>query len=243
MKGNIRQCRDIDDDTLDAMYALFCKQFDGVSRDVFSRDLGDKTWVLLLRDDDDTLCGFSSMDLYDLEVDGREVSVVYSGDTVVKSDTWSDSALSYYWMGAIDYLRRLHRKERLYWFLIVSGYRTYRFLPVYSDTFYPRHDRPTPADVQAIMDAAATARFGRNYDADKGIVRLDNPALLKGSFRGIPANRMSDPHIAFFAERNPGHEQGDELVCFAILAEDELTRLGRRMWKKGRKLFPDVDNA
>ena len=243
MKGNIRQCRDIDDATLAAMFALFCEQFDGVTFDVFRSDLGDKTWVLLLHDDDDALCGFSSMDLYDVDVDGRPVSVVYSGDTVVKSDTWRDSALSYYWMGAIDYLRRLHRKERLYWFLIVSGYRTYRFLPVYSQAFYPRYDQPTPPDVQAIMDAAATARFGKNYDPATGIVRLDHPAMLRGHFRGIPENRLQDPHIAYFAERNPGHEDGDELVCFAILAEDELTRLGRRMWQKGRKLFPDVEPA
>ena len=163
--------------------------------------------------------------------------------TVVDSATWKDSALSYYWMGAIDYLRRLHHKERLYWFLIVSGYRTYRFLPVYSKTFFPRHDCETPSDVQAIMDTVASARFGDNYDAATGIVRLDHPALLKGRFRGIPDNRMQDPHIAFFARRNPGHEAGDELVCFAILAEDELTRLGRRMWQKGRKLFPDVEPA
>lgn len=243
MKGDIRQCRDIDDATLGVMYQLFCEQFDGVTFEVFRDDLGDKTWVLLLRDDEGGLCGFSSMDLYDVEVDGKLVSIVYSGDTVVKRETWGDSALSYYWMGAIDYLRRLYRKERLYWFLIVSGYRTYRFLPVYSRTFYPRYDRPTPADAQAIMDAAATARFGSNYDATTGIVRLDHPASLKGRLRGIPENRMHDPHIAFFAERNPGHEEGDELVCFAILAEDELTRLGRRMWTKGRRLFPDVEPA
>ena len=243
MKGNIRKCTDIDDQTLTAMHALFCEQFDGVSFDVFRDDLVAKAWVLLLRDDDGMLCGFSSMDLYEIDVEGRSVSVVYSGDTVVKSDTWSDSALSYYWMGAIDYLRRLHRKERLYWFLIVSGYRTYRFLPVYSKTFYPRYDCATPPDVQAIMDTVATARFGKNYDAGTGIVRLDHPAVLKGGFCGIPENRMQDPHIAFFAERNPGHGAGDELVCFAILAEDELTRLGRRMWQKGRKLFPDVESA
>lgn len=243
MRGNILKCRDIDDATLAAMHALFCEQFDGVSFEVFREDLGDKTWALLLRDDAGALCAFSSMDLYDVDVDGRPVSVVYSGDTVVRSETWSDSALSYYWMGAIDYLRRVHHKERMYWFLIVSGYRTYRFLPVYSQTFFPRHDRATPPDVQAIMDAAATARFGTNYDATTGIVRLDHPARLKGRFRGIPENRLSDPHIAFFAERNPGHESGDELVCFAVLAEDELTRLGRRMWKKGRQLFPDVVTA
>lgn len=243
MKGSIHRRSDIDNTTLASMYALLCEQFENVPFDIFRRDLDDKTWVLLLRNDNGKLCGFSSMDLYDVDVDGREISVVYSGDTVVSSDSWSDSALSYYWMGAIDYLRRLHRKEQLYWFLIVSGYRTYRFLPVYSQTFYPRYDRETPPDVQAIMDRVATERFGDSYDAVSGVVRLDHPAVLRDRFRGIPENRLQDPHIAFFAARNPGHEAGDELVCYAVIAEDELTRLGRRMWQKGRKLFPDVEPA
>lgn len=90
------------------------------------------------------------------------------------------------------------------------------------------------------MDTVATERFGDQYDPETGVVRLKVPSVLRGEFRGIPANRLNDPHIAFFADRNPGHEQGDELVCFSILAEDKLTRLGRRMWSRGRKLFPDI---
>ena len=240
MKGKVVKREEIGLKMRASMYDLFCQQFDGVSFDVFEQDLEGKNWVLLLQDEDRMLCGFSSMDVYDVEVDGKTITVVYSGDTVVDSETWSDSALSYYCMGAIDYLRRLFRKDRLYWFLLVSGYRTYRFLPVYSATFYPRHDRQTPRDIQSLMDTVATARFGDNYNPETGIVRLDAPATLKGDYRGIPENRLSDPHIAYFANRNPGHERGDELVCFAILAENELTRLGRRMWTKGRKLFPDT---
>ena len=62
-------------------------------------------------------------------------------------------------------------------------------------------------------------------------------SILKERFRGIPDNRMSDPNVAFFAERNPGHLQGDELVCFCELAEEKLTKLGKRMWRKGQLLF------
>jgi hypothetical protein len=241
LKGKVVKREAIGSEMRVSMHNLFCQQFDGVSFDVFDRDLERKNWVLLLQNENGVLCGFSSMDIYDVDVDGQTIAVVYSGDTVVDSETWSDSALSYYWMGAIDYLRRLYRRERLYWFLLVSGYRTYRFLPVYSATFYPRYDKQTPRNIQLIMDTVASARFGNNYNPETGIVRLDAPATLKGGYRGIPENRLSDPHIAYFAERNPGHEHGDELVCFSILAEDELTRLGRRMWTKGRKLFPDTD--
>ncbi len=241
MKGNVVRCAELDPSLEASMYKLFCQQFEGVPFEIFSRDLEQKEWALLLRDDSDKLCGFTSMDIYDIDFEGRTISIVYSGDTVVSSETWRDSALSYYWMGAIDYLARLAGKKRLYWFLIVSGYRTYRFLPVYSAKFYPRHDEDTPPEVQALMDVVATARFGDAYDAMTGIVRLDTPAVLRSAYRGIPENRLSDPHIAYFAQRNPGHEQGDELVCFAVVAEEALTRIGQRMWKKGRRLFPDVD--
>jgi hypothetical protein len=89
------------------------------------------------------------------------------------------------------------------------------------------------------MHTIASQRFGSQYDPATGIVRLKVPAILKNGYSGIPDNRMSDPHIAFFAQRNPGHLQGDELVCFSALSEGTMTRLGKRMWRKGQKLFPD----
>ena len=64
------------------------------------------------------------------------------------------------------------------WFLLVSGYRTYRFLPVYSELFYPRFDKPTPGDVQALMHRMAEARFNGRYDPQSGIVRLDTPSVI-----------------------------------------------------------------
>ncbi len=243
MKGQVIRQRELDARTRGAMYALFLRQFDEVTSAQFEADLAEKDWVLLLRRDDATLCGFSSIDLFDHVHEGREMSFVFSGDTVVDKDTWRDSALSYYWMAGVDYLARLHGKECLHWFLLVSGYRTYRFLPLYARTFYPRYDEQTPAGVQALMDGVASARYGERYDPETGIVRLAVPAILRDDFLGIPPHRLGDPHIAFFAQRNPGHERGDELVCFAKLSEDNLTPLGRRMWRKGRELFADAATA
>ena len=102
MKGDIVRRSMVDKDTRAAMYELFCQQFSGVSFDVFSDDLDEKNWVLLLHSDAGVLCGFSSMHIYDVRVADEDIAVVYSGDTVVNSETWNDSALSYYWMGAID---------------------------------------------------------------------------------------------------------------------------------------------
>ncbi len=221
------------------MFDLFASQFENVSLQQFSQDLDDKNWVLLVREDSGELVCFSSMMIYGTSFENRDVTLLYSGDTVVDSNTWGNSALSYYWMGAIDWLRRRYDREQLYWFLLVSGYRTYRFLPVYSEFFYPRFDQPTPDNIQLLMNSMAIERFNGQYDVETGIVHLDVPAVLRDEYRGIPDSRMTDPHIAYFAERNPGHIHGDELLCFSELSEGKLTRIGKRMWRKGQSLFPD----
>ena len=239
MKGKIVRRDELGNTAVARMYHLFCSQFENVSMNQFVRDLDEKNWVLLLHDSAGSLAGFSSLHVYDQNVGDKVVTLVYSGDTVVDRGTWSDSALSYNWMGAIDWLQRQYNKEALYWFLLVSGFRTYRFLPVFSRLFYPRFDEPTPDDVQSLMHAIAGERFNGLYDRDSGIVRLEAPSILKEEFRGIPEHRLGDPHVAYFAERNPGHAQGDELVCFCELSEANFTRLGQRMLHKGRKLFAD----
>ena len=52
----------------------------------------------------------------------------------------------------------------------------------------------------------------------------------------IPPGRLANPDVAFFARVNPGHEAGDELVCLTTLDDDNLTRAGRRMLARGRRL-------
>lgn len=223
-----------------AMYRLLRTQFLGLSWDRFQADLDSKNWVILLDDKPGgRLCGLSTFALYDLEMDGRSLSVVCSGDTVVDPSAWRRQALSYLWIGAVNHIRQVTGRRRLYWLLIVSGYRTYRFMPVYWREFFPRHGLPTPPGKQALIDSLAMSRYGVNYLKDKGIVRFAAPQTLKGEFLGIPPHRMADPHVAFFAEKNPGHEAGDELVCITEIERENLTPAGAKMWRRGEALFAD----
>ena len=106
MKGKILRVKDVDQDTVVNMYKLFLQQFEDISLQDFKRDLTQKNWLLLLSLDDGALAGFSSMHVYQATVADRSMLVAFSGDTVVDASTWRDSALSYYWMGAIDYLSK-----------------------------------------------------------------------------------------------------------------------------------------
>jgi len=223
----------------DAMLALLGGTFEGVSREHFRADLDAKNWVILLRDERGALLGFSTLHWETVAWQGRSLSVLYSGDTVMDPAGTDAAALSRSWIGAVNRLRRTRPQDPVWWLLICSGFRTYRFLPLYWQRFHPRHDEATPSGAQELLDALARRRFGARYDAASGVVRLPHPQVLRPPFRGIPASRQADPHVACFLERNPGHARGDELACLCELSADNLTPAGQRMWRSGETALQD----
>ena len=241
MRGRLRRRADLTAAERSAMLRLLDEHFEGVTREAFERDLAGKDWVLLI-EEDGRLRGFSTLHLYESRHAGETFTVVYSGDTIVERAAWGSSALARCWIGSVRTLRRLHPSGRLYWLLLSSGFRTYRFLPVFWREFHPRFDAPLTAGVRARRDFLATQRFGGRYCADSGIVRLDPPQVLRPELRALPLARRDDPHVAFFLERNPGWRQGDELVCLTEIAFENLTAAGRRMWREGERTL-DVPAA
>lgn len=212
-----------------SMLALLAAHFQGVTLERFAADLAEKDWALLL-EDESGLRGFSTLQIYET----AGLTVVYSGDTIVERGAWATAALPKSWIAAVRALRERHPRGPLYWLLLTSGFRTYRFLPVFWREFWPRHDAPTPPEVQTLMDFLADQRFGPLYHRDAGIVRFPEPQVLREGMDEVPEGRLADPHVAFFLERNPGWVRGDELVCLTEIAEGNLTPAGRRMWRSGR---------
>ena len=119
--------------------------------------------------------------------------------------------------------------RRTIWLLLTSGFRTYRFLPVFWREFFPRFDAATPEFIQRLLDQLAQQRFGTQFCRGAGVVRFVSPQRLRDGLQDIPGGRERDPHIAFFLSRNPGHVSGDELVCLTELCAENLTAAGRRM--------------
>ncbi|HEV7508340.1 MAG TPA: hypothetical protein VGS07_25890 [Thermoanaerobaculia bacterium] len=234
MTGRLVACEELTAGERETLFALLAAHFQGVTRERFAADLGEKNWILLL-EEDGRLRGFSTLRIYETAGPGGEpLTVVYSGDTIVEQDAWATAALPKSWIAAVRALRERHPRGRLLWLLLTSGFRTYRFLPVFWRDFWPRPDSATPPEVRALLDHLARERFGSAFDAAAGIVRFPEPQILREGLDTIPEGRLADPHVAFFLKQNPGWAQGDELVCLTELAEDNLTPAGRRMWRQGR---------
>ncbi|HEY4003259.1 MAG TPA: hypothetical protein VGO93_30605 [Candidatus Xenobia bacterium] len=225
MKGVVVPRGDLTGAQVRSMRELLDAHFDGVHSDVFAHDLAAKDYVVLL-EEDARLKGFSTMAVYPATFEETQVTVVFSGDTVVERSAWGSTALPRAWMAAVA---TFARERPVWWFLICSGWRTYRFLPLFFKRFWPSPGVDMPAELEAFRHRLAVDRFGAAWSPHEGIVRLSHPAVLRPGLGEVTPERAQDPYIDFFARLNPGWERGDELVCLTQFDRTNLTRIGQRL--------------
>jgi hypothetical protein len=215
-------------DSIALMQQLMCRHYEGVSERQFLGDLRDKQWAILLCDNG-RLCGFSTQMLFVHSLAGRRVKILFSGDTVIDKSHWGSLALPIAWGRLMLSLLESDPGMELFWLLTSKGYKTYRFLPVFFREFYPCFEAKTPAYERELLQSVAAERFGDCFDAAAGIVRAKpNAQKLREGVADIDEKRLRDPHVAFFQKMNPGHAQGDELVCLARFHPNNLTPYIRR---------------
>ncbi len=211
------------------MFNLFRDYYEA-DFDNFQQDLSNKNWVILLRDTEaGSIQGFSTLAFYKSITKGGEIGVVYSGDTIIRPAYWGTPELPRAWIKTVLEIGN-ELPNPLYWLLISSGYKTYRFLTVFYKEFFPRYDQPTPPEIQALIHHLAHERFGSEYDPQLGIVRFTSGATpLREGVSVATERRMKDPHVAFFVNKNKGYAEGDELVCLTHIHPDNFTPAGIRM--------------
>jgi hypothetical protein len=219
LRGQMRAVSELTADLRDAMWALFRPYYADVTRATFDADLAKKQHVALVFDTGDgRLRGFSTIELYQHTVDGRAATIVYSGDTIVDPRYWGQQTLQLTFYRFVVQLKLRRPWVAVYWFLLSKGYKTYLVLARACPEHWPRFDQPTPPRALELLDALATRKFGDQWKPELGIIR---PATSDGRLReevapiGPEALRL--PEVRFFAERNPGHRDADELVCLGVL--------------------------
>jgi len=217
----------------DAMHALLDRCFEGATRDQFEADLAGKDFSIVMRDETGIVRGFTTLALERVEVAGVPLRVCYSGDTIVERAYWGSPALASTWIASVNAIANGMGGGELVWLLICSGPRTYRFLPVFFREFYPRYDRSVPPAIAERMAYLAERRYGAAYDQTRGLVVLPRPQVLRPELSALPVRR--DQHVEHFERMNPQYRDGAELVCYASLEDESLTRAGSRMLAFGRR--------
>jgi len=211
------------------MYELLAAYFQQADFAQFEGDLAEKEWVVLLTDAAlGQIQGFSTLMQLSDTVDGQAIVAFYSGDTIIQRDYWGQTELPRIWGRHVFQLAEA-MTERAFWFLISSGYKTYRFLPVFFRHFYPSYRQPTPLPIKQILDRLGQRKFPGQYDPGSGLIRFAQPSPLRAGVAEITPARLKNRHIAFFVAANPGHVQGDQLACLVELNRANLTPAGLRM--------------
>jgi hypothetical protein len=229
LQGEIVAVEALGEGLVERMYRVYERCYDGGDPLRFRRDLSEKRWVILLRDlDRDTVAGFSTQRVADLAVGGRPVRALFSGDTIIDPGYWGEQALVQTFCVLVGRVLAASEGRLLYWFLVSKGHRTYLYLPTFFHEFFPRYDRGAPPFEAELMSRLGRDKFGADFDSLAGIVRPRGPHdRLKPQLDGS-ARRRQNPHVAFFLAKNPGHAEGEELLCVASLHPDNLRPIVRR---------------
>ncbi|MGJ3509988.1 hypothetical protein [Enemella sp. A6] len=214
LTGDVLTPSTLTDTDRDRMFAIMEQVYDNTDRAQFEADLAAKDEVIVLRDPNGCLGGFSTQRFLDLDIGGRVVRGVFSGDTVIAPEHWGGMVL--FQTFARRYI--ITRNEPWYWFLICKGQRTYRLLPTFFTDYWPSRHAPTPGEAARIMDAYAGALYPDDYDPATGVLAYRHPKdRLRPGIAGVDEMSVRNPDAAFFAARNPGHELGHDLVCLTVL--------------------------
>ena len=215
------------------MFAIFARHYDCVTEERFVSDLAEKDCVLTLRDDSGRICGFSTQKLLQVSVSGVRVRAVFSGDTIVDRAHWGEQELGRCWC---RYVSAIHDEEPdvpLYWFLISKGYRTYLYLPLFFERFYPNCEATTPEFEQRVLNALATAKFPLNYRPEAGVIVFpQSQGQLQPHLAEIPERRLGHPHVRFSLERNPRFASGCELACLAEISPSNMKLFAARIMQQ-----------
>jgi len=222
-----------------SMIELHARYFSHVRRDRFLADLAEKDWVIWLSDAG-RLAGFSTQRLMTIRHRDRDRFVLFSGDTIVDRAYWGEHELAGAFGHLVLRLMREHGEGDLYWFLITKGYRTYRFLPVFFNRFWPTPSAPDDHGLPDLLTMIARARYGSSFDEARGvIVAAEDSDRLRPEMCDVPPSRRRDAFVTFFLERNPGFASGDELACLAELRRDNLNQHAWRVISRTSPVWVD----
>lgn len=223
---------ELDEARVRTLFALFERHYAEVSLEAFRSDLAEKDWVILLSDKEGTIRGFTTLRVIDLPDEG--VRAAFSGDTIIDPEYWGEQELVRLWVRFMGWLKRERPDQRLFWFLLSKGYRTYLFLPIYFLEFFPRHDAPTPEREQRLLNLLASRKFGADFDPATGVIAFaESRGHLRADLADVAPHRENDPHVRFFLEKNPRYREGTELVCLAELTPTNLKPVAKKLLLDG----------
>jgi hypothetical protein len=231
--------KSIDELTVDIrrkMLSLYLSHYDGCTEAQMLSDLAEKREALILYCDRE-IVGFTTVQVYEREWQDQRIRVVYSGDTIVDRSHWGQQSLANHWISHITRIKLERPELPLYWFVIVKGHRTFKYLPAFGKSFYP-HWSIDRSDLKPLVDQLAADKFGHLYNRETGVVEYDRSrGHLKQEIAFPSEEELNKESVRFFLSRNPGYLKGHELACICELEEENMKAFTKRIFRKACNVY------
>lgn len=229
LKAGYSPIAKIDVHVIRQMYQVFSQYYENTTWEIFLHDLSKKTGAFIMRNPSGRVVGFSTLMTCDVEVGGRPVRGVFSGDTIIERAYWGSRALQLEFFKFLIAEKARHPFQAIYWFLISKGYKTYLLLANNFFTFYPRHDG-NESYLGDIVDAYCEHMFPAYYNRERRILDFGHDySPLKGDVAEISERmRQETPAIRYFEQLNPEWRRGTELPCVGEIRWKDLIKFTLR---------------
>ena len=213
---------------------ILTQEFFDVERNYAEAELRKRQRIALFRMND-ALLGMASIDVFPTEFRGRTITVIGTAHVLIRENWRGRNLLQK--LGWRTFLgeRLRHPLRPIYWFFDTSSYKSYLLLPRNFSRFWPRHDQPTPEPQAALIDTLATRIYGPAWRPARGIVVRSGQKRMRETAAPLILARDSDPHLEFFARSNPGHAEGDMLVCLCPLSLPNWLSLAGKTFRRLRR--------
>lgn len=228
LTGIIKSINELAASEIEQMFTLMNMFYDHMHFNTFIKDLNDKQTCIILLDEKKQIKGFSTQKVLTLHTHTKTVHGVFSGDTIIHRNDWGSWVL--FQTFARHFIEESRKYDDFYWFLISKGYKTYKILPLFYKEYYPNYMTNAPDYIRQIINAFGQIHYPGDFNPDTGVIEYKYiKDKLKTDVGAIGQKHLNDPDIAFFCSRNPGHINGNDLVCLTQLTEDNLTARGKKL--------------
>ncbi|MEJ0085534.1 MAG: hypothetical protein WDO72_07625 [Pseudomonadota bacterium] len=210
----------------DDIWALTFEFYD-VERDYAEAELRRRQSIAMFRMNG-ALVGMAAIDIYKTRFRGRRIAVISTVHVLIR-ENWRGRNLIQK-LGLRMFLRTLlrHPLHPIYWFFDTFSYKSYLLLPRNFQTYWPRYDAPTPEPRAALIDQLATQTYGPAWRPARGVAVRSGQKRLRETAAPLELRAGASPDLLFFAHMNPGHAEGDMLVCLCPLTPANWLSVARK---------------
>ena len=241
MKANIRlyvfvaETEYMDEVSVNELYSFLIKMMDSkVTIQQFHPILRSYKYAVISRDrKDGSLRGVLLLDVAGKELKGVKYTQMRMGLAFFQN-YYSGGPLHYY-VASYHALKQkiLHPFTPLFISGKAFSFKSYLTMVHNIPKSYPRYDRETPQFAKDMINDFAQSVKGPSevFDQETFVLKREKVKLKQG-VADITDKELEDPHIKFFAERNPGWAKGHQLLC---AGEFRLKDVLRMIWKSVMK--------